>query len=148
MISRRDFIKYWLPVICFACFIFWMSTETFSSENTFSIVKAVIHLFIRGLPAEAVDLIHALVRKLAHLIEYFILGILLFRAFRGGSYAWWNWRWFFLASMVVLLWAASDELHQSFVPARTASLADVGIDAVGGILGQFATGLWNRHRDK
>ena len=117
------------PGVFFAGFIFWMSTETFSSENTFSIVEAVIHFVIRGLSAETIDLIHVIIRKLAHVVEYLILGFLLFRAFRGHSSAWWSWRWFFLASIVVLLWAASDEFHQSFVPTRTASVVDVGIDS-------------------
>jgi len=146
--SSRDFVKYWLPVILFACFIFWMSTETFSSEGTFSVVRAVINFLVPGLSGKEVDLIHAIIRKLAHVVEYLILGFLLFRAFRGRSSAWWSWRWFFLATIVVLLWAASDEFHQSFVSTRTASIVDVGIDIVGGILGQFVSGVWKRHRDK
>ena len=146
--SSRDFVKYWLPVILFACFIFWMSTETFSSERTFSVVRAIITFLVPGLSDKEVDLIHAIIRKLAHVVEYLILGFLLFRAFRGRSSAWWSWRWFFLATIVVLLWAASDEFHQSFVSTRTASIVDVGIDIVGGILGQFVSGVWKRHRDK
>jgi len=146
--SSRDFVKYWLPVILFACFIFWMSTETFSSERTFSVVRAVIHFLVPGLSGKEVDLIHAIIRKLAHVVEYLILGFLLFRAFRGRSSAWWSWRWFFLTTIVVLLWAASDEFHQSFVSTRTASIVDVGVDIVGGILGQFVSGVWKRHRDK
>jgi len=146
--SSRDFVKYWLPVILFACFIFWMSTETFSSERTFSVVRAVISFLVPGLSGKEVDLIHAIIRKLAHVVEYLILGFLLFRAFRGRSSAWWSWRWFFLATIVVLLWAASDEFHQSFVSTRTASIVDVGIDIVGGILGQFASVLWKPQRGK
>ena len=148
MSSSRDFVKYWLPVILFACFIFWMSTETFSSEHTFSVVRAIITFLVPRLSGEEVDLIHAIIRKLAHVVEYLILGFLLFRAFRSHSSAWWSWRWFFLASIVVLLWAASDEFHQSFVSTRTASVVDVGIDIVGGILGQFTSVLWKLHRGK
>jgi len=125
-----------------------MSTGIFSSEHTFWVVRAIIKFLAPGLSGEGVDLIHALIRKLAHVVEYLILGFLLFRAFRGHSNVWWNWRWFFLASIVVLLWAASDELHQSFVSTRTASIVDVGIDVVGGILGQFVTVLWKLLRGK
>jgi VanZ family protein len=134
--------RYWLPVILFACFIFWMSTDTFSSEHTFSVVKTVINFLVPGLSAEEVDLIHAIIRKVAHIVEYFILGFLLFRAFRGHSGAWWSWQWFLLTSLVVLLWAASDEFHQSFISTRTASIVDVGIDMVGGISGQLTSALW------
>ncbi len=118
----------------------------FSSQHTFSAVKAIIHFLAPGLSDGDVDLVHAVIRKLAHVVEYFILGFLLFRAFRGPSSAWWSWRWFSLALIVVVLWAISDELHQSIVPARTASALDVGIDTLGGILGQVGNVLWNHHR--
>jgi VanZ family protein len=36
------------------------------------------------------------------------------------------------------LWGASDEFHQSFVPGRDSSVADLGADAVGGALGGAA----------
>jgi len=125
-----------------------MSTDMFSSKHTFSVVRAIIRFLVPGLSDARVDFIHAITRELAHAVEYFILGFLLFRAFRGHSSTRWNWGWFFLASTVVLLWAASDELHQSFVSIRTASIVDVGIDVVGGILGQFVTVLWKLLRGK
>jgi VanZ family protein len=50
--------------------------------------------------------------------------------------------------VVVILWAVSDELHQSFVSTRTASAADVGIDTAAGILAQFVGALWHRYREK
>jgi VanZ family protein len=93
-------------------------------------------------------LIRAFIRKAGHVIEHFILGLLLFRAFRGGSAASWNWRWFWGALIVVVLWAAIDELHQSFVPARTASIVDVGIDIAGGILAQLVIAIGYRYRKK
>jgi len=148
MSSSRDFAKYWLPVILVACLIFWMSTEAFSSSHTLSVVRAMIKFLVPGLSYARVDFIHAITRELPHAVEYLILGLLLFRAFRGHLNFLWNWRWFFLASIVVLLWAASDELHQSFVSTRTASIVDVGIDVVGGILGQFVTVLWILLRGK
>jgi VanZ family protein len=43
----------------------------------------------------------------------------------------------------VALWALGDEFHQSFVPTRTASMADVAIDTAGGVLAQFAAALWH-----
>ncbi len=149
MSFSRDFNRYWLPVILSACFIFWMSTETFSSEHTFSVVRTIISFLASGrLSGEEVDLVHAIIRKLAHVGEYFVLGFLLFRAFRGHSSAWWSWRWFFLASVTVLLWAAGDEFHQSFVSTRTGSMVDVWIDTLGGTLGQFMSGIWKFRGDR
>jgi VanZ family protein len=39
-----------------------------------------------------------------------------------------------LALGMVIIYAASDELHQSFVTGRGAGIIDVGIDGVGGLL--------------
>lgn len=86
------------------------------------------------LSPHALELIHAGVRKLAHITEYFISGLLLFRAFRNGSGAYHEWRWALYAFAVLVFIAALDEYHQSLAAARTATMADAGIDAIGGAL--------------
>ena len=71
-----------------------------------------------------------IVRKGAHVSEFFILGILTFRLV---------WRYFqtnpciafFLAGSLALFFAALDELHQYFVPLRQARVTDIAIDAIG-----------------
>ena len=69
-------------------------------------------------------------RKLAHGVEYAVFGLLLARAvpelpaFGGG-----------------VLYAVTDELHQSFVPGRQAALLDVAIDAAGVLCGVL---VWRR----
>ena len=89
-------------------------------------------------------MIHGLIRKCGHIIEYFILGLLLFRAFRGNSKESRIRYWAFSSIIVVILYAASDEFHQSFVSTRTASVIDVVFDTTGGILAQAVSAL--RHR--
>jgi VanZ family protein len=60
-------------------------------------------------------------RKLAHLTEFAILGALLYRALgRAG-----------LAVAFGSLYAATDEFHQAFVDGRVASPVDWGIDTAG-----------------
>ncbi len=147
-IFNRDFVKYSLPVILWMAFIFWMSTGTFSSQNTSPYVETVLRFFIPKISFREMDLIHGIIRKAAHITEYFIMGILFFRAFRRSSVAPWNWRWSLYALLLVVLWAVGDELHQSFVSARTASVADVFIDTAGGVLAQFAIILSNGYRKR
>jgi VanZ family protein len=118
-----------------------MSTEAFSSQNTFSLVKTILRSLFPKISSHEVRLIHGMIRKAGHVIEYFILGLLLFRGFRGGSTASWKWRWNLFAVIGVVVWAVSDEWHQSFIPTRTASVVDVGIDTVGGILAQLVSAL-------
>lgn len=125
--------KYWIPVLLWMIFIFWMSTGTFSEQNTASIVEPIIRFLMPSARPEMTDLIHDTLRKLGHVANYFVLGFLLFRAFRGGSKELRIPRWAFSSLFVLVLYAASDEFHQSFVSTRTASLHDVGIDMLGGI---------------
>ncbi len=68
-------------------------------------------------------------RKLAHLVEYTVLTILVFRAFR--LHVDHNTLAFLLAALVACGYAVSDEWHQTVVPGREGSFRDVGIDALG-----------------
>jgi VanZ family protein len=131
----RNF-KYWIPVILGMIFIYWMSTEVFSSRSTLRIIDQIIRFFSSSLTRHEIIMINGVVRKLAHVIEYAVLGILLFRAFRAGSQERLWWRWTGYSLVVVFLYAITDEFHQRYVPMRTASFIDVGFDNLGGILGQ------------
>ncbi len=66
-------------------------------------------------------------RKLAHAGEYLVLAALLFRAL-GRELP---------SLLLAVAYAASDELHQAFVPGRQAAVYDVAVDAVGAILGLY-----------
>lgn len=134
--------KYWLPVFVWMGFIFWMSTGDFSSDNTSLIIGPLIRFFVPGISDPAADLIHGVIRKCGHVSEYFVLGLLLFRAFRSGSGDLPAWRCAAFSVIVVVLYAASDEFHQSFVAVRTASPLDVGFDTLGGVLAQVVSVLY------
>lgn len=87
--------------------------------------------------------------KLYHFIEYAILGGLLARAFVNAkpsavpSHLVW-----FMAALLSILYGASDEWHQTFVPGRFATLADWVADVVGSIAGVFGVYLYYRSRQQ
>jgi VanZ family protein len=74
-------------------------------------------------------------RKGAHVAEYAILGVLLYRALGREA----------LALAAGIAYAASDEFHQRFVHGRHSSPVDVAIDAVGLALGML---VWLRLRER
>lgn len=74
--------------------------------------------------------VEVVLRKLAHVTEYFVLTVLLVRALRRSRLA----TAVPAAMAAALAYAASDEWHQSFVPGRTATPRDVAIDAAGIVL--------------
>ncbi len=71
-----------------------------------------------------------LLRKIAHITEYFIFTFLLYRAFRG-SFNMNVFRLFMYPAAFSLLYAISDEIHQCFVLGRCCSRKDVLVDAIG-----------------
>ena len=80
--------------------------------------------------------------KLLHLSEYGIFGFLLYRAFRGTS------RPFLLTVLTGVIYAASDEFHQLFVPGRYCDFWDFVADAAGvALLGVIAGMFYRRVRN-
>lgn len=85
--------------------------------------------------------------RLLHFLAYFGLGLLLmFSAAAFGADGWPAGR-YLMAGTIGILYGASDEWHQSFVPGREASMLDLAFDAVGvvtaliavrGLLGEVA----------
>ena len=74
-----------------------------------------------------------LTRKAAHIFIYFILGILMFNVVKDFPLS--KKRVVLLSILLVLLYAVTDEFHQSFVPGRSAELRDVLIDTTAGVVG-------------
>jgi len=85
-------------------------------------------------------------RKIAHVTEFAVLSILLFRAVNFEKKQI-NYFWPVFLSIV---YAASDEIHQGFVPGRGPSVIDVGIDTAGVIMGILAKNIlsyFGKYRD-
>lgn len=134
---------HWLPVAAWASLIFFFSTEYFSSDSTAGVFGSLFYSFFSGISAEAIEIIHGVIRKVGHWTEYGILSMLLLWALKNDSDRLWEWRHACWTLFFVLIYAISDELHQSFVPSRTATVGDVLIDVFGGICGTLWT-YWYR----
>ncbi|GBE16530.1 vanZ like family protein [bacterium BMS3Abin15] len=76
------------------------------------------------------DIYFYITRKGAHLIEFFILTILLIRAVRFYKIK----KVYLVSALFSLAYAFSDEIHQIFVIGREGKLSDIGIDLIGIIL--------------
>ncbi len=112
MVSATAF-RLWAPVVLVAAIVF-----------AFSSVPSL------GTGLGTWDLV---LRKVAHLTEYAVLGALLQRALARSG----------IAILIGALYATSDEIHQHFVRGRHAAWYDVVIDTVGVTIGVVA---WNRLR--
>ncbi|MBE0429886.1 MAG: VanZ family protein [Thermoleophilia bacterium] len=73
-----------------------------------------------------------ILRKAAHMAVFGVLSLLVWRAVRQHDIS--NAPALAIGAVTALLYAFSDEYHQSFVEGRTASLGDVGFDLAGIII--------------
>jgi VanZ family protein len=125
----------WAVTIAWAGVISELSTGAYSGSITGWLLAQLLLTLHIHLTPQSFEIIHFLIRKLAHITEYAILGLLLYHSFESRHLQSWKLRSAFIAVVVAGLFSLTDEYHQSFVPGRSASLADCGIDTAGSFLG-------------
>lgn len=140
----RKLLRYWLPVVAWAAVIFLLSTGALHGGFTYRLVRALLQFFFPEISSSTVILINTILRKAAHLLEYFILSLLLWRALRQDAPERWRWRRTVGTLAICLTLASLDEWRQTLARTRTGSLLDVGFDLTGGVLAQ--AWLWWRKR--
>ena len=135
MKNRKDLI-YWLLVVAWMGVIFYFSSKPANESDKQSLlIINSINQILNELSIK-VQLIfeqwNFSIRKLAHLTEYAILGILLYNAFRVSRV---EKNLIPYSLLICMIYAITDEIHQLFVPGRTGKIVDVGVDSLGGVLG-------------
>jgi VanZ family protein len=130
----------WLPPLAWMTAIFFFSSQA-------------------NLPRAGAGSLDFAIKKAAHMLEYALLALLLLRACQGSiALLGWQIRRGDRASVfdgpalaaicLAILWAASDEIHQLFVPTRTGTLRDVLIDSAAILLAVLAARWWQRRRER
>jgi VanZ family protein len=114
-------------------FIFIGSTDLMSAEHTSRFIGPFLRWFAPDITEATIASVQLIVRKCAHLTEYAILAVLLYRAFRQSTAH--VWRAVAFAFLVAAVSASLDEFHQAFVASRTGSPWDVMIDCCGALVG-------------
>ena len=112
MSDKKKFVRYHVPPLVWAAIIFVESS----------------------IPGHAFPRAPLGTDKLVHVAMFFILGWLLHRAFTHQSLELVSKMSLYLTQVVTILYGFSDELHQLFVPGRTADMYDMTADAIGGFL--------------
>jgi VanZ family protein len=130
------FLKYWLPLLIWLGVIFLGSTELMSAEYTSRFITPFLLWLKPGMSPQTIWRILVVVRKCAHVTEYAILALLLWRALRRIPTLRAKMSISFAAGLLACaLFAASDEFHQTFVKSRTPSVRDIFLDLAGALVG-------------
>ncbi len=134
-----------LPPIAWMGLIFWLSTGSFSAEQTGSWILPLLKALSPWATLPQLEFIHWLGRKTAHVMEYAILASLWHYAFwrtgRAGRPL--------AAFGLTVAYAIADELHQEWTGSRGGSALDVVLDsASGGAALLLAAWGWRRAAGK
>ena len=134
--QNKKALIYWLLVIAWMVVIFYFSSKPANESDKQSLLLInSINQILNELSIK-VQLIfeqwNFSIRKLAHLTEYAILGILLYNAFRVSKV---EKNLIPYSLLICIIYATTDEIHQLFIPGRAGKIVDVGVDSLGGLIG-------------
>ncbi|MEE9593947.1 MAG: VanZ family protein [Candidatus Hydrothermarchaeales archaeon] len=115
-------LSYWGPVISYAGVIFYLSSIPFLTPPALGGI-----VWVQIDPDQLI----------LHLFEYSLLGFLLLRAVINSRAPHYAESALALAVVLGFLYGVTDEVHQYFVPNRTASFFDVLADGLGSFIGAY-----------
>jgi VanZ family protein len=118
---------YWAPVALYAWTIFFLSAQSHPEEQ---------------LPS---FLLEGVSDKVLHAVEYSILSLLCYRAFRWAAGPAVARQAVVLAIVTASVFGLTDEVHQLFVPFRESSWQDWLADTIGAVIGAMSWRfLWSK----
>lgn len=138
MIKIKKVIK---RIVLIILILLWMNLVFgFSSQNgeiSGGLSLKIIKIFVQD--ENLIEILHPIVRKLAHFSLYAVGGILIYTFVSTFNIRKRN--AIFITIGVGLLYAISDECHQMLIPGRSGQATDVMIDTLGVIFGNLFS-IW------
>ena len=113
-------LVYWGPVVGYAGMVFFLSAQSHLEEQ---------------LPS---FLLEEVSDKVLHAVEYSILSLLCYRAFRWAAGPAVARQAIVLAIVTASVYGLTDEVHQLFVPFRESSWQDWLADTIGAVIGAMS----------
>lgn len=142
--STRFVAVSWVAVAVWACFIFFMSSNTSTGLNEGLGMFSSIYRAMQDVQASILGPDADLLSSIAHFCEYTVFGALLANALRCHMPLR---RACLIAIACASLYGVSDEVHQLFVPERMCDPVDWMVDTAGSALGSGIAYAVLRKRD-
>ena len=129
-----EIVRRWGPLCLWLMTVSAFSTSTFSAAQTGRFIEPFLRWLLPGVPSETIPVLHGIIRKGMHVAEFAILALLWYRGLSWEKRGWQPSAALAAFGFAVLTGGA-DEVHQAFVPSRTASALDVAWDSLGALCG-------------
>ena len=134
--NRTESVVQWAEVVAWMVLILSLSGDSFQSSRTLIALQYWVAFFDLPISTTNLVLLHGVLRKSAHFGEFFVLGILLYRAL-SGKLATFRVKVACWVMILGLLLALADEFGQVFANHRTPSIRDSALDFAGVIASQL-----------
>ncbi|MGL5965294.1 MAG: VanZ family protein [Fusobacteriaceae bacterium] len=122
--------RYLVIVLAIMATIFFLSHSSgeVSTKHSRFVMVILSYLPINiDIDGKHMEMISLIVRKTAHMTEYFLLTLSIFRYLLSIEKE----RIYIYSGLIAFLYACSDEFHQTFIPGRAGMFRDVLVDSVG-----------------
>lgn len=126
-----------LLIVIWLLVIFLFSNQDGSTST--SLTNGILEKYLFFVDS---DIFFMIIRKMAHITEYFILGILILNFINEFKID----KKIVVSILICFILASFDEFHQLFIPDRTGRLLDVFIDMIGASLGILILSLIKNHK--
>lgn len=136
---HRKIIKIFIVLLCMIIiFSFSSDDDKASDKKSDGVIISVAKLIKRNnlSKKEKIKYINkyvVFVRKSAHFIIYFALGLSLISLIR--EYRILDLKAILIALLIAILYACSDEFHQLFISGRSGQISDIFLDSFGSFIG-------------
>lgn len=127
-------------VLIWMIIIFIMSS--FNAEDSANQSNFIVNIISNVLNINNIELLNLIIRKLAHYIEYLILGILVINMFIKNNIP----KSYLISIIFCVIYAISDEIHQFIIPGRACQIKDILIDSIGSITGIYLYKLISKRK--
>lgn len=144
LLWRRGWFSAFAPPLIWTAVVFFLSSPEGASDQTSRIIGPLLHLVFPSITPESEQFVHLLVRKCAHLTEYFVLSMLWLRCLYLSGIKVKSLLFYILPVAIVFATAPIDEFNQSFEPSRTSSVWDVALDVAGGAIAVLVVAFFAR----
>ncbi len=130
------FLRRWLPVALWAGLVLYASTGVGSGDHTDKFLKKILAWYYPDFPSTLIPEINYYIRKTAHVLQFIIYAVLLWRGLilppplEVGTRRIVGW----IIGSAVFLGFLSESI-QLFSPLRTALFTDVLLDTAGAVVG-------------
>ena len=146
--NRHIWLTAYVPVFLWIGVIFFLSSSSGSMSETSLFIEPLFKFLFPTISEETLLTCHRVIRKLAHVTEYAMLGFLACRALIASRNHLLTRNWGIWAVTLVAITAGLDEFNQSFDVLRTSSPVDVILDILGGTAAALVVQILRNRRSK